>query len=79
MKKQTIKKPRPVSVKTVKKGQAVKMSKQDPDYYKKIGEISAARRKLKPGYFSEIAKLSHNSESRPDGYHGGRKKNTDNA
>ena len=79
MKKQTIKKPKPVSVKKVQKGQAVKLSKQDPDYYKKIGEISAARRKLKPEYFSDMAKLSHNSESRPDGYKGGRKKKTDNA
>ena len=81
MKKQTVKKPKPISIKDVKKAKAVKvkLSKSDPDYYKKIGAISAARRKLKPGYFSEMAKLSHNSESRPDGYKGGRKKKTDNA
>lgn len=56
----------------------VKLSKSDPDYYRKIGLISAKRRKLTSEDFSAMAKLSHNPDSRPDGYKGGRKpKDTD--
>jgi hypothetical protein len=45
-----------------------KLSKSDPDYYAKIGKISALKRKLKPSVFSEMAKRSH---PRPE-YRGGR-------
>lgn len=50
------------------------LSKSDPNYYSKIGTISAARRKLDSEYFSEMARLSHGKNSKRDGYHGGRKK-----
>ena len=70
----TAKKPKAAAVKKVLKGLPVKLSKSDPNYYAKIGAISAAKRKLKSDYFSNMAKLSHNAESRPEGYKGGRKK-----
>jgi hypothetical protein len=54
----------------------VKLSKQDPDYYSKIGAISAAKRKLNSEYFSAMAAKSH-AEGCRDGYHGGRKKKVD--
>ena len=69
VKKQTIKK----AVKTPSKPKK-KLSKKDPNYYAKIGAISAARRKLKSDYFSAMAVLSHGKNSARDGYHGGRKK-----
>ena len=74
MKKQTIKKPKVVTRKKVAKPKAApqKLSTKDPDYYAKIGAISAAKRKLKPDYFSKMAKKSHLPGSR-DGYYGGRK------
>jgi hypothetical protein len=50
------------------------LSKKDPNYYAKIGAISAAKRKLSKSFFSEMARKSHNPESRPEGYRGGRKK-----
>ena len=76
MKKQTIKKPKAVAPKKVQKAKPVtpKLSKADPNYYSKIGAISAARRKLNSTYFSDMAKLSHGKDSARDGYHGGRKK-----
>jgi hypothetical protein len=79
MKKLTIKKPKAVVPKKVQKAQAVKvkLTKADPGYYAKIGAISAAKRKLKSDYFSEMAKLSHGAGHRPGGYHGGRKKKVD--
>jgi hypothetical protein len=52
---------------------APKLSKQDPEYYSKIGAISAARRKLNREFFITMAKLSHAPGARPDGYKGGRK------
>lgn len=75
MKKQTIKKPKAATPKKVQKAQVVKpkLKKSDPDYYSKIGAISAAKRKLKSEYFSAMAVLSHAKGSRPDGYKGGRK------
>jgi hypothetical protein len=80
MKTQTVKKPKAVTLKKVQKAQPVKpkLSKKDPDYYAKIGAISAAKRKLSKEYFSSMAAKSHGAGSRPDGYHGGRKpKSTD--
>lgn len=52
----------------------LKLSKSDPDYFSKIGKISAQKRLKRQGtqYFSEIAKLSH--PRGPGGYHGGRPK-----
>ena len=75
MKKQTIKKPKVVTRKKVSKPKLAtpKLSKSDPDYYSKIGAISAERRKLNKDYFSRMAKLSHGKNSARDGYHGGRK------
>jgi hypothetical protein len=67
VKKQTIKK----AVKTPSKPKK-KLSKKDPNYYAKIGAISAAARKLKSSYFSDMAKKSHLPGAR-DGYYGGRK------
>jgi len=72
-------KPKAVKKQTVKKVQKAKpvtpkLSKSDPDYYAKIGAISAARRKLSKEFFSEMARKSHAEGSRPEGYKGGRKK-----
>lgn len=50
-----------------------KLSKSDPDFYKKIGEISAKRRGLDSNYFSTMAKRSHGPASKRTGYYGGRK------
>ena len=58
--------------KAVKKQATKKLSKSDPDYYSKIGQISAAKRKMTSEQFSAMAKRSHNPASRPNGYHGGR-------
>ena len=76
MKKLTIKKPKAAAP---KKAQAAKpkLKKSDPDYFAKIGAISAAKRKLNKEYFSQMAKLSHGAGHRPGGYHGGRKKKVD--
>ena len=81
MKKQTIKKPKAGILVKVEKAVTAKpkLSKADPDYYKKIGAISAAKRKLNSEYFSNMAAKSHNEKSRPDGYHGGRKKKSESA
>jgi hypothetical protein len=73
IKKQTIKK----AVKKTPSKPKVKLSKDDPLYYSKIGAISAARRKLNSEYFSAMAVKSHGANSARDGYHGGRKKKED--
>lgn len=81
MKKQTVKKLKtaaPRKIVKVKRA-APKLTKKDPAYYSKIGAISAAKRKLKKDYFSEMAKKSHGPDSARDGYHGGRKPKADNA
>ncbi len=75
-------KPKSIKKQTIKKVQKAKpvlpkLSKQDPDYYAKIGAISAARRKLNSEYFSAMAVKSHAAGSRPEGYKGGRKKKED--
>lgn len=46
--------------------------KSDPNYFKILGRISAAKRKGVD--FSAMAKLSHGASSKRDGYHGGRKR-----
>ena len=51
-----------------------KLSKNDPDYYSKIGQISAQKRQLSSEVYAAMARRSHNKTSRPDGYHGGRPK-----
>ena len=70
VKKQAIKK----AVKQTPSKPTLKLSKDDPNYYSKIGAISAAQRKLNSDYFSTMAVLSHGKTSKRDGYHGGRKK-----
>ena len=74
MKKQTIKRPKAVAPKKVQKAKPVKvkLSKSDPNYYAKIGAISAAKRKLSREYFSSMAAKSHAKGCR-DGYYGGRR------
>jgi len=78
MKMQTVKKPKAVTPKKIGKAVAgvPKLSKADPDYYAKIGAISAAMRKLSSEFFSEMARKSHGPDSARDGYYGGRKKKT---
>jgi hypothetical protein len=78
MEKQIVKTPKPVAPKKIGKPRPVtaKLSKKDPDYYAKIGAISAAKRKLNKAYFSDMAKKSHGPNSARDGYHGGRKPKT---
>lgn len=66
-------KPQP-AVKAKQSKPKVKLSKSDPDYFKKIGLISAKKRKMTPEQFSAMAKKSHAPTSKRDGYHGGRKK-----
>ena len=55
-----------------KKKKPTKLSKSDPLYYKKIGLISAKKRKLTSEDFAKMAKASH--PRGPGGYHGGRPK-----
>ena len=62
------------AVKKISSKPKQKLSKKDPDYFAKIGAISAAKRKLNRDYFSNIAKLSHGEHSARTGYFGGRKK-----
>lgn len=76
MKKETIKQVRsenlkPATVKKQSKPRKTGLSKSDPDYYAKIGAISAKKRKMSSADFSAMAKKSH---PRPGGYHGGRPK-----
>ena len=80
MKRQTVKKLKTATPKKVQKAKPVKvkLSKSDPNYYAKIGAISAAKRKLNKEFFSEMARKSH-AEGCRDGYHGGRKPKVDNA
>ncbi len=68
VKKAVIKK----AVKKISSKPKQKLSKDDPNYYAKIGKISAAKRKLNKQYFSDMARKSHLPGSR-DGYYGGRK------
>lgn len=66
--------PKRATVKITVKKSGKKLSKSDPDFYKKLGEISAKKRKLPKSFFSKMAEKSHGPDSNRDGYHGGRKK-----
>jgi len=83
MKKETPKKVRAVNITPEVKKTPSKppkksgLSKSDPDYYRKIGIISAQKRKMTSEQFSAMARLSHGENSKRDGYHGGRKKKDD--
>lgn len=55
---------------TLVAAKTVKLNKKDPDYYKKIGIISARKRQMTSDQFSAMAKLSHPRRE----YKGGRKK-----
>jgi len=77
------KKPRTLEIKSeVKKKPSTPrktgLSKSDPDYYKKIGQISARKRKLTSEDYAAMAVLSHAPTSRRDRYHGGRPKKENN-
>ena len=77
MKKLEPKKPRALNIppavkKRPSKPAKTKLSKSDPDYYKKIGQISARKRKLSSQDFSEMARLSHIKPGKGR-YNGGRK------
>jgi hypothetical protein len=74
VKKLATKKVKATPIKKAVKSRPVKrkLKKSDPDYYSKIGKISAAKRKLNSKYFSKMAAKSHAPGCR-DGYHGGRK------
>ena len=52
------------------------LSKSDPNYFQKIGIISAEKRKISSEQFREWAKLSH---PRKPGHVGGRKKKDESA
>jgi hypothetical protein len=74
IKQQAVRKVGTVPVKSAAKkpSKPVKLSKSDPDYFKKIGLISAQKRKMTSADFSEMAKRSH---PRPrSSYRGGRPK-----
>ena len=83
MKKETPKKVRAVNITPEVKKTPSKppkrtgLSKSDPDYYKKIGLISAQKRKMSSEEFSAMARKSHGPGSKRTGYFGGRKKKED--
>ena len=77
MKKLTPKKPRKVEVKAEvtknpSKPRKTKLSKSDPDYFKKIALLSVNKRRLTSEDYAEMARASH--PRGPGGYHGGRPK-----
>lgn len=81
MKKLEVKKPRSLNIPpaTVKRStkKKVRLSKSDPDYFSKIGKISAEKRGLTSKDFSKLATLSHQKRKKST-YRGGRpKKNVD--
>jgi hypothetical protein len=57
------------------KSKPEKLSKSDPDFYKKIAEMAgrALKRKYGKSYFSKLAKKSHPRTE----YHGGRPRKKD--
>lgn len=76
MRKTIVKKPRKAEIKQAVKSVASKpaktgLKKTDPNYYSKIGTISAKKRKLPKEFFSQMAKASHKNRTE---YRGGRKK-----
>jgi hypothetical protein len=79
MRKQSPRKPARLAAKPAVKAAPSKppntgLKKSDPDYYAKIGAISAKKRKLPKSFFSEMARKSH---LRRTEYHGGRRKKQD--
>lgn len=78
MKKLEPKKPRQLDLKPqVKKAPSkprkVRLSKNDPNYFSKMGKISAKRRKISPEQFAEWGRLGHVNRD-PSTYRGGRPK-----
>jgi hypothetical protein len=53
------------------------LSKSDPNYYSKIGAISAAKRKLSSKFFSDMAVKSHEHRTKKSYKKGGRRKKQD--
>jgi hypothetical protein len=51
----------------------VRLSKSDPDYFSKMGQISAKRRNISPEQFAEWGRLGHVNRD-PSTYRGGRPK-----
>jgi hypothetical protein len=45
----------------------VKLSKGDPDFYSKLGSVSAEKRSLPSSTFSEMAAASHPRRKKSDG------------
>ena len=62
----------PPAVEKQEKPKARGLSKKDPLFYAKIGQLSAKKRALSSEEFAEMAKRSH--PRGPGGYHCGRKK-----
>jgi hypothetical protein len=54
------------------KPKRVGLSKADPEYFSKMGKISAKKRKMTSEQFSEMARLSHVNQPKTR-YNGGRK------
>jgi hypothetical protein len=76
MKSVRTKTPRKVTVKSAvatPKRKPAKLSKLDPDYFSKIGQLSAKSRKMTSEQMSDLAKQSHPRAE----YRGGRKKKND--
>ena len=76
MRQTIVKKPRKAKLKPAVQDKPSKpkptgLSKSDPEFYSKLGRISAARRNISSEVFSQWAKLSHVGRT---SYHGGRKK-----
>jgi len=78
MRKTVIKKLKKLTVKSgvldaPSKPKSTGLKKSDPDYYRKIGQISAARRQMSSEEFSAMAKKSHLTRPKSS-YKGGRPK-----
>lgn len=76
MRKTIVKKPRKANIKQAVESVASKpiktgLKKTDPNYYSKIGIISAKKRNLPTSFFSDMARKSHKHRTE---YRGGRKK-----
>lgn len=64
---------KPAVLKRQSKPSKARLSKSDPDYYSKIGKLSAARRALSSAVYSEMARASHLKRPKSS-YKGGRPK-----
>jgi len=76
MRQTIVKKPRKAKLKPAvqekpSKPKPTGLSKSDPEFYSKLGQISAKRRNISSEVFSEWARRSHKNRTE---YHGGRKK-----